>query len=138
MDELKYSEANRTKKKHPIERANFLSHLCFCVIIIISWLLPYFVKGYKRDLTEDDMYAPLKSHESKRLGDRLESEWNYQLAHKKNPSLLLAIAKVFGVELIIYGIFNIFIELVVRLSQPLLISKLLEYYEPNQTKMKKR
>ncbi|KAJ8983672.1 hypothetical protein NQ317_003459 [Molorchus minor] len=82
------------------------------------------------------MYAPLKSHESARLGDRLEAEWNYQLAHKKDPSLLIAIAKVFGMELIIYGIFNIFIELVIRLSQPLLISKLLEYYEPNQTKMK--
>ncbi|KAJ8954555.1 hypothetical protein NQ318_000789 [Aromia moschata] len=129
MDESKYSNTNQIKKSHPVERANFISKLFFC------WLLPYFVKGYKRDLTEDDLYAPVKDHDSRMLGDKLEKEWNYQVAHKRDPSLLIAIAKVFRRELILSGLFNFFIELIVRLSQPLLISRLLQFYEPNQTSM---
>ncbi|KAJ8954554.1 hypothetical protein NQ318_000788 [Aromia moschata] len=36
-------------------------------------------------------------------------------------------------ELILFGIFYFFIEIIVRISQPLIISRLLQFYEPNQT-----
>ncbi|KAJ8954552.1 hypothetical protein NQ318_000786, partial [Aromia moschata] len=81
------------------------------------WLLPYFVKGFNRQLTEEDMYGALKDHEAKRLGDKLEEAWRYEVEHKRNPSLWKAIIKV--------------------LSQPLLITQFLMYYEPNQTEMTK-
>ncbi|KAJ8929223.1 hypothetical protein NQ314_018102 [Rhamnusium bicolor] len=83
------------------------------------------------------MYGPLKAHESSRLGDKLEAAWNDQVSHKKTPSLLLAIIKVFYIEFIIYGIFYLIQEFIVKLSQPLLISKFLKFYEPNQTDIMK-
>lgn len=68
----------------------------------------------KRELNEDDMYGALKTHESKRLGDKLEVAWNYEIENKKNPSLWRAVLKVFYKELLLYGIFNFFLEFVVR------------------------
>ncbi|XP_018565536.1 probable multidrug resistance-associated protein lethal(2)03659 [Anoplophora glabripennis] len=79
------------------------------------------------------MYGALKSYEAIPLGDKLESAWNYEISNKKEPSLWRAILKVFKKEIFLYGIYNCFIELVVRLSQPLLLTQLLKYYEPNQT-----
>ncbi|KAJ8929220.1 hypothetical protein NQ314_018099 [Rhamnusium bicolor] len=131
MEEEKYPEAHGTKRRHPFERANIITNVFFC------WLLPYFVKGFKRDLTEDDMYGPLKSHEANMLGDKLEKAWNYEVTHKKKPSLWFALIKVFRVELVLFAIFFMFIELVVKLSQPLLISRFLQFYKPNQTDMTK-
>lgn len=81
---------------------------------LFSWLMPYFVEGFKRELNEDDMYGPLKTHEAIRLGDKLEEAWNQQLRNKKDPSLWKAILKVFSKDLILYGIFYLFLEFVVR------------------------
>ncbi|KAJ8954553.1 hypothetical protein NQ318_000787 [Aromia moschata] len=69
--------------KFPQALVNICEHNFNLQFAVLSWLLPYFVKGYKRDLTEDDLYAPMKDHDSKMLGNKLEAEWNYQLANKK-------------------------------------------------------
>lgn len=127
MDEIRNIDVTKPKKKHPIERANIFSLAFFwyaCQYIHLhsvddnhsfsSWLIPYFKKGFKRELNEDDMYGPLKTHESKRLGDKLEIAWNYEIANKKDPSLWRAVLKVFSKELVLYGIFNFFIEFIVR------------------------
>ncbi|RZB39421.1 ABC membrane domain containing protein, partial [Asbolus verrucosus] len=37
-----------------------------------SWELSILIKGYKKDLTEDDLYAPLKQHKAKKIGDKAE------------------------------------------------------------------
>ncbi|KAJ8929216.1 hypothetical protein NQ314_018095 [Rhamnusium bicolor] len=132
MEEIRYSKTNETKKRHPIDRANIISRLFFC------WLLPYFAKGFKRELNEDDMYHAIRKDESKRLGDKLEAAWNYQITHKKNPSLWRALIRVFRRDLFLSAIFNIFSELIVRLSQPLLMRRLLMFYEPNQTSTTKQ
>ncbi|KAJ8918454.1 hypothetical protein NQ315_008151 [Exocentrus adspersus] len=129
MDEVRTWEAKKPKKKHPIARANIISRAFFC------YMLPLFAKGLKNELNENDMYGPLKSHVSTDLGDRLEKAWNYEISHRKNPSLWIALLKVFGKELALYGIFNFFIEFCIRLSQPLLMARLLKYYEPNQTEV---
>ncbi|KAJ8983676.1 hypothetical protein NQ317_003464 [Molorchus minor] len=109
MDEVKYEETTKSKiKTHPAERTNVITNTFFC------WLLPYFVKGFKKELTEDDMYGPLKEHEARSLGDRLEEAWNYEVAHKSNPSLWMAVIRVFRVELVLYAILFAFRELVVK------------------------
>lgn len=64
-----------------------------------SWLFPYFVKGYKRELTEDDMYRHRKIHDSKMLGDRLEAAWSHETSNRVEPSLNKALLKVFGLEI---------------------------------------
>lgn len=60
--------------------------------------MPFFVRGYKRELLADDMYHHRKKHDSGTLGDKLEAAWNKELHNKKEPSLLRAITKVFYLE----------------------------------------
>lgn len=55
-----------------------------------SWLLPYFIKGYKKVLSEDDMYQNRKVHDSEMLGNKLETVWN-----KTKTSLAKDLCKVF-------------------------------------------
>ncbi|KAJ8983674.1 hypothetical protein NQ317_003462 [Molorchus minor] len=127
MEETQYFDSNQLNgKDHPKERANIITKAFFC------WFLPLF-----KELNEDDMYGTLKEHEASSLGDRLEQAWNYEVAHKKNPSLGMAIAKIFRVQLVLQAIFFTFRELVVKLSQPILITQFLKYYEPDQTEINK-
>ncbi|XP_018565535.1 probable multidrug resistance-associated protein lethal(2)03659 isoform X2 [Anoplophora glabripennis] len=120
-----------SEKGHPLERATIFSQAFFC------WLFPYFVKGFKNQITEDDMPGALKAHESCTLGNKLEKAWHYQVANNEKPSLLKALLTVFYKELSIYGLLLLIQEFIVKLSQPLLISNFLRYYEPGQNAMTK-
>lgn len=62
------------------------------------------MKGWKKELAEEDLYASLKEYSSKRLGDKLEEYWTHEELFSKDPSLMRALAKQFGPELCIYGI----------------------------------
>jgi hypothetical protein len=69
-----------------------------------SWELPLIVKGWRKELTEDDLYKTLENHESSRLGDKLESLWSEEENFCKNPSLGKALTKLFGLEFFLYGL----------------------------------
>lgn len=56
------------------------------------------MKGYKRELIEDDMYQQRKSHDSGQLGNRLEVAWMKEKERRKDPSLVKVISKTFGME----------------------------------------
>lgn len=58
-----------TKRKlppNPREKTNLLSLLFF------TWTIPLFKKGYGKVLELEDIFQPLKSDRSDKLGDRLE------------------------------------------------------------------
>ena len=59
-------QSNQKTAENPKENANFLSKITF------FWTVNLFRKGYRKNLDVDDLYRPLKSDESERLGDRLE------------------------------------------------------------------
>lgn len=59
-----------TKQKflaNPREKTNFLS------IILFTWTIPLFKRGYSKVLQMEDIYQPLKVDYSDSLGDRLEA-----------------------------------------------------------------
>ncbi|XP_056642945.1 probable multidrug resistance-associated protein lethal(2)03659 [Diorhabda sublineata] len=114
------------KKTSPRDRANIISVLFFC------WLLPYFVKGYKRELTEDDMYRNRKQHESSALGDDIEKRWKRHVTKSKNPSYAKVLIGMFMWEIILLNVLVIITESI-KLAQPFLISKLLLVYETPST-----
>lgn len=58
--------ARRKLLTNPRETANCLSK------IFHTWIVSTFLKGYKRDLSIEDMYQPLNCDRSASLGDRLE------------------------------------------------------------------
>ncbi|KAF7279494.1 hypothetical protein GWI33_007172 [Rhynchophorus ferrugineus] len=132
MESSKEDKGVKPVKKHPFTRANFVSKMFFL------WMLPLFVKGYKNDLLEDDLYPSMKADDSTILGDKLEKEWNKELVKRpKKPSLWIALGKVFGRELSFLGVCYLFIEICVRLAQPLFLAQLLRYYQPNSGMEKK-
>lgn len=60
-------ESTRRKMlPNPRESANILSQL------FLTWTIPLFVKGYKKELEMEDVYQPLNEDRSDSLGDRLE------------------------------------------------------------------
>lgn len=121
------SDEFRNKAEHPRTKANFFSNLFFC------WGLPIFYKGWIKDFNEDDLYKPLKEHESHKLGDKLEEEWKLEKLHYAEPLLLRALWRMFRIDILIYGVILFVQEFVLGLSQPLALGKLMNYYSPNQT-----
>ncbi|KAK9869799.1 hypothetical protein WA026_003531 [Henosepilachna vigintioctopunctata] len=96
------------KKIHPRNKANVLSKLFFC------WSIPIFYKGLKKQLNEEDLYETLKEHESSSLGDQLEEAWKDEQDDYKNPSLWRAFSRVFGREILSYGIILFFYEVLLK------------------------
>ncbi|CAH0557333.1 unnamed protein product [Brassicogethes aeneus] len=125
MDDSAFDELKK-KNVHPKQKAGFLSKLFFC------WGFSILYKGCKKELDEDDLYKPLKEHESHKLGDRLEDFWKQEKSTNKHPKLWRAIWNMFKKEIIGYGVLQFFLEFCLRLSQPLAIGQLMNYYQPNQ------
>ncbi|GLV41664.1 uncharacterized protein CBL_06893 [Carabus blaptoides fortunei] len=124
------------KRANPRENANFLSALTFW------WIMPTFVTGFKRDLDEKDMTETLRTHQSAYLGDKLALAWEKELTKvdkkgrsRGSPSLKMALTRVFGWEVMLYGLILAFVEIGLRMLQPLALGQLISYYRPNQTEI---
>lgn len=70
------------------------------------------MKGYKKPLDEDDLYDTRKCDVSSILGDKLAKAWDEQLKFKKDPSLTLALIKVFKWDVITNGALFLLAELI--------------------------
>lgn len=90
-----------------------------------------FIKGYKKELDVEDIYNPLEEDRSKRLGGRLQKQWEKKLKKPEkgnyNPSLLKAIIPAFWVEILLLG-FILAILTFLRLIQPRFLGCMLEYF----------
>jgi ATP-binding cassette subfamily C (CFTR/MRP) protein 4 len=73
------------------------------------------IKGWKKNLTEDDLYAPLQEYDSTELGNQLEQVWADEESGRKNPSLFRALRRLFGFEFWICGVIYAPVELIVLL-----------------------
>ncbi|XP_069558741.1 ATP-binding cassette sub-family C member 4-like [Brachyistius frenatus] len=113
-------------KDNPSASANLLSKIFFC------WLNPLFKVGYKKKLEEDDMYKVLPEDASDRLGEELQWYWNKEVQQAakdlRPPKLSKALVQCYWKSYLFIGIY-IFIEEVIKVIQPLLLGKLIEYFE---------
>ncbi|XP_076646648.1 putative multidrug resistance-associated protein lethal(2)03659 isoform X1 [Halictus rubicundus] len=121
-------KSHRTELKNPRQKANLLSILSF------SWIWKLFVKGYKRELNEGDLYSPLREDKSSVLGQRIVKNWEAEVKRcekKKDgskPSLYRVLYKCFG-GIVTYTALWVFLqEFVVRIIQPFLLARLLRYF----------
>uniref|UniRef100_A0AAX7U2Q5 Multidrug resistance-associated protein 4 n=1 Tax=Astatotilapia calliptera TaxID=8154 RepID=A0AAX7U2Q5_ASTCA len=113
-------------KDNPSASANLLSKIFFC------WLNPLFRIGYRRKLQEDDMYKVLPEDASDRLGEELQRYWNQEIQQAANdlrsPKLTKALIECYWKSYLLIGSY-IFIEEVIKVIQPVLLGKLIEYFE---------
>uniref|UniRef100_A0A3P8UDT2 Multidrug resistance-associated protein 4 n=1 Tax=Amphiprion percula TaxID=161767 RepID=A0A3P8UDT2_AMPPE len=113
-------------KDNPSASANLLSKIFFC------WLNPLFSIGYKRKLEEDDMYKVLPEDASDHLGNELQWYWNQEVQQAakdlRPPGLTKPLIKCFWKSYSLIGIY-IFIEEIIKVVQPVLLGKLIEFFE---------
>ncbi|APA10145.1 hypothetical protein sscle_06g049150 [Sclerotinia sclerotiorum 1980 UF-70] len=74
----------------PVEYATVFSILTF------GWMTPMMKQGYKKYLTEDDLWNLAKRDTTKACSETFEESWEYEIEHKKNPSLWVAIFRSFS------------------------------------------
>ncbi|CAH0406117.1 unnamed protein product [Chilo suppressalis] len=120
----------QSRQLNPRYKANIFSILTF------GWTLETFKLGYTRDIKDSDLYAPLPEHRSDVLGDAVQKAWDQEVekwrergSHAK-PSLWRVLSKVFGQELMLYGLILAAMEFIIRLQQPLFLGLLLRYFSP--------
>jgi hypothetical protein len=73
----------------PIEYATVFSILTF------SWMTPLMRYGYKKYLTEDDLWNLASRDTTKATGAKFKKAWEYELENHKHPSLWMAIIRAF-------------------------------------------
>ncbi|KAK4879943.1 hypothetical protein RN001_008089 [Aquatica leii] len=117
-------QKQKIRKTNPRENANLLS------IVFYRFVFDTLRTGARRDLNVDDIYKVLDNFQSEKLCKRLEKEWKRELK-KKNPSILKAFLRMFGVEFALWGVGIFFFTMIVNsVVQPILTGKLMTYFEP--------
>uniref|UniRef100_A0A0M3I9T3 ABC transmembrane type-1 domain-containing protein n=1 Tax=Ascaris lumbricoides TaxID=6252 RepID=A0A0M3I9T3_ASCLU len=94
-------------------------------------MLPFFWRGFHKQLEEEDLCEPLQNHRSQVATERLTREWEREkrLASEagRKPSLAAAVRRIYFKPVALLGIL-LFIEEAVKLLQPLAMGRLIRYF----------
>ncbi|KJZ72821.1 hypothetical protein HIM_07765 [Hirsutella minnesotensis 3608] len=105
----------------PVEYATVFSRLTF------SWMTPMMRYGYKKFLTENDLWALAKPDQTRNTGEAFEDAWRTEIKRRaKAPSLWLAMFKAYGGPYMIAAIFKIGND-VTQYIQPQLLRFLIDF-----------
>ncbi|XP_056655560.1 cystic fibrosis transmembrane conductance regulator [Monodelphis domestica] len=111
-------------QRSPLEKANLLSKLFF------SWTRPILSKGFRKRLELSDIYQIPSSNSADNLSEKLEREWDRELASKKKPKLINAIRRCFFWRFVFHGII-LYLGEVTKAVQPLLLGRIIASYDPD-------
>uniref|UniRef100_A0A6Q2WYA9 Cystic fibrosis transmembrane conductance regulator n=1 Tax=Esox lucius TaxID=8010 RepID=A0A6Q2WYA9_ESOLU len=113
-------------QKSPVEDANFLSKYFFW------WTSPLLRKGFRKKLELTDVYKAPSFDLADNLSERLEREWDREVASaKKKPRLLRALSRCFLWPFVFYGILLYFGE-ATKTVQPQLLGRIIASFDPYQ------
>uniref|UniRef100_A0ABI7W4I6 CF transmembrane conductance regulator n=1 Tax=Felis catus TaxID=9685 RepID=A0ABI7W4I6_FELCA len=111
-------------QRSPLEKASVLSKLFF------SWTRPILKKGYRQRLELSDIYQIPSADSADNLSEKLEREWDRELASKKNPKLINALRRCFFGRFMFYGLL-LYLGEVTKAVQPLLLGRIIASYDPD-------
>ncbi|XP_074124309.1 cystic fibrosis transmembrane conductance regulator [Sminthopsis crassicaudata] len=111
-------------QRSPLEKANVLSKLFF------SWTRPILRKGFRHRLELSDIYQIPSSNSADYLSEKLEREWDRELASKKKPKLINALRRCFFWRFVFHGII-LYLGEVTKAVQPLLLGRIIASYDPD-------
>ncbi|KAI3337105.1 metal resistance protein YCF1 [Xylariaceae sp. AK1471] len=106
----------------PVEYATIFSRLTF------SWMTPMMKHGYKQYLVEEDLWGLARGTTAHATGDRFDNAWQYELAHRKKPSLWIALFKAHGGPYLGAAVFKIINDLA-AFTQPQLLRYLISFVD---------
>ncbi|KAL4656801.1 cystic fibrosis transmembrane conductance regulator isoform X1 [Arapaima gigas] len=116
--------AAASMQRSPVEEASFLSRFFFC------WTSPILRKGYKEKLELSDVYKTPSFDTADHLSERLEREWDRELASsKKRPRLFSALRRCFFWPFALYGLLLYFGE-ASKTVQPQLLGRIIASFDP--------
>ncbi|KAG8439811.1 hypothetical protein GDO86_005830 [Hymenochirus boettgeri] len=96
-----------------------------------SWTKPILRKGYRQRLELSDIYQIHPEDSADNLSERLEREWDRELAtSKKDPRLINALKRCFFWKFLFYGIL-LYLGEVTKAVQPLLLGRIIASYDIN-------
>nr|XP_055029295.1 cystic fibrosis transmembrane conductance regulator [Misgurnus anguillicaudatus] len=111
-------------QRSPVEDANCLSRYFFW------WTNPIMRKGFKEKLKASDVYQAPSQDTADVLAERLEKEWDREVASgKKNPSLLRALARCFIRPFLLFGVL-LYIGEATKTVQPQLLGRIIASFDP--------
>ncbi|XP_034983264.2 cystic fibrosis transmembrane conductance regulator isoform X1 [Zootoca vivipara] len=111
-------------QRSPLEKANVFSKLFF------RWTKPILRKGYRQRLELSDIYQIPATDSADNLSEKLEREWDRELASKKKPRLINALRRCFFWKFMFYGII-LYLGEVTKSVQPLLLGRIIASYDPS-------
>uniref|UniRef100_A0A8C3PNZ8 Cystic fibrosis transmembrane conductance regulator n=1 Tax=Calidris pygmaea TaxID=425635 RepID=A0A8C3PNZ8_9CHAR len=97
------------------------------------WTKPILKKGYRRRLELSDIYQIPSADSADNLSEKLEREWDRELAtSKKKPKLINALRRCFFWKFMFYGIL-LYLGEVTKSVQPLLLGRIIASYDPDNS-----
>uniref|UniRef100_A0A8C3K1Z4 Cystic fibrosis transmembrane conductance regulator n=1 Tax=Calidris pygmaea TaxID=425635 RepID=A0A8C3K1Z4_9CHAR len=102
-------------------------------LCIKKWTKPILKKGYRRRLELSDIYQIPSADSADNLSEKLEREWDRELAtSKKKPKLINALRRCFFWKFMFYGIL-LYLGEVTKSVQPLLLGRIIASYDPDNS-----
>ncbi|KAK1197855.1 CFTR regulator, partial [Pygoscelis papua] len=100
---------------------------------LLRWTKPILRKGYRRRLELSDIYQIPSADSADNLSEKLEREWDRELAtSKKKPKLINALRRCFFWKFMFYGII-LYLGEVTKSVQPLLLGRIIASYDPDNS-----
>ncbi|KAK2842715.1 hypothetical protein Q5P01_012915 [Channa striata] len=110
-------------QKSPVEDANCLSRFFFW------WTAPLLRKGFRKKLELTDVYKAPSSDLADNLSERLEREWDREVASAKNkPRLMRALARCFIGPFALFG-FLLYLGEATKTVQPQLLGRIIASFD---------
>ncbi|KAK9888685.1 hypothetical protein WA026_000915 [Henosepilachna vigintioctopunctata] len=117
-----------------MENINPKSKAGWISLLFLTYALDIFKKGSKNGWTTNNLYSPLETHRSSRLGKRIEREWknHISLCNEENKPIRLKrlLLKIFWPNICFDGCL-VFLFQLTRIPEPLLIGIFLSYFRDN-------
>lgn len=108
-------------RESPVATANVFQRLTF------SWMTPMMKFGYKKFLTEEDLWALPEKDRIDAVHQRFDKYLQRQL-EKKNPRIIIALIQAFG-KPFFFAAFLKMIQDILAFAQPQLLKRLLAFVE---------
>ncbi|NWX97719.1 CFTR regulator, partial [Nothoprocta ornata] len=103
------------------------------VLFLLRWTKPILKKGYRQRLELSDIYQVPSADSADNLSEKLEREWDRELAtSKKKPKLINALRRCFFWKFVFYGII-LYLGEVTKSVQPLLLGRIIASYDPDNS-----
>ncbi|NXD09640.1 CFTR regulator, partial [Nothocercus nigrocapillus] len=101
--------------------------------LFLRWTKPILKKGYRQRLELSDIYQIPSADSADNLSEKLEREWDRELAtSKKKPKLINALRRCFFWKFMFYGII-LYLGEVTKSVQPLLLGRIIASYDPDNS-----